>query len=274
MKKLWVIFFLIPGLLKAQEAWTEDPIATIPFQQLDLISFDTKDQVFASNTKGDIYLYDSKGNQKNYFSPPRQGKLNQLEANWTVNIFSFSYDLQSYQILDRFLNPISDGSLMIPEINLAKAATLGNNNVVWIWDESDFSLKRMDFLRKIILDSQPLNLILDTGILDVKEIREFKNMLFMNVPQAGVFIFDNQGNLIKKLELKGIERLCFWKEHLLWIENGTIWSISIENGEKHPLKESPNPEAKEIQIGQENLAIYGNDQITIFRIPEKIKTLN
>lgn len=274
MKKLWIIFFLISGLLKAQEAWTEDPIATIPFQQLDLISFDTKDQIFASNTKGDIYLYDSKGNQKNYFSPPRQGKLNQLEANWTVNIFSFSYDLQSYQILDRFLNSISDGSLMIPEINLAKAATLGNNNVVWIWDESDFSLKRMDFLRKIILDSQPLNLILDTGILDVKEIREFKNMLFMNVPQAGVFIFDNQGNLIKKLEQQGIERLCFWKEHLLWIENGTIWSISIENGEKNPLMESPKPEATGIQIGQENLAIYGKDQITIFRIPEKIKTLN
>ncbi|SHO62943.1 hypothetical protein [Algoriphagus zhangzhouensis] len=274
MKKLWVIFFLISGLLKAQEALTEDPIATIPFQQLDLISFDTKDQIFASNTKGDIYLYDSKGSQKNYFSPPRQGKLNQLEANWTVNIFSFSYDLQSYQILDRFLNPISDGSLMIPDINLAKAATLGNNNVVWIWDESDFSLKRMDFLRKIILDSQPLNLILDIGILDVKEIREFKNMLFMNVPQTGVFIFDNQGNLIKKLEQQGIERLCFWKEYLLWIENETIWSVSIENGEKSPLMESPIPEATGIQIGQENIAIYGQDKIYLYQLPEKIKTLN
>lgn len=274
MKQLWVIFFLISGLTNAQEAWTEDPIATIPFQQLDLISFDTKDQVFASNTKGDIYLYDSKGSQKNYFSPPRQGKLNQLEANWTVNIFSFSYDLQSYQVLDRFLNPISEGSLMIPEINLAKAATLGNNNIIWIWDESDFSLKRMDFLRKIILDSQPLNLILDTGVLDVKEIREFKNMLFLNVPQTGVFIFDNQGNLIKKLELQGIERLCFWKEHLLWVEKDLIWVISIENGEKLPLLESPISEAKGIQIGQENLVLTNEDQITIFRIPEKIKTLN
>jgi len=274
MKQLWMIFFLITGLTNAQEAWTEDPIATIPFQQLDLISFDTKDQVFASNTKGDIYLYDSKGSQKNYFSPPRQGKLNQLEANWTVNIFSFSYDLQSYQVLDRFLNPISEGSLMIPEINLAKAATLGNNNIIWIWDESDFSLKRMDFLRKIILDSQPLNLILDTGMLDVKEIREFKNMLFLNVPQTGVFIFDNQGNLIKKLELQGIERLCFWKENLLWVEKDLIWTISIENGDKLPLLESPISEAKGMQIGQENLVLTNEDQITIFRIPEKIKTLN
>lgn len=274
MKKLWLLFLLLSGLAKAQEPWTAEPIANISINQLDLISFDTNDQLFASNENGDIFLFNAKGERKNFFSPPRQGKLSQLEANWTVNIFSFSYDLQSYRILDRFLNPISDGNLLLPEVNLAKAVTLGNNNILWIWDESDLSLKRLDYLRNIVLDSQPLNLILGNKQLDVKEIREFKNLLFMNIPALGVFIFDNQGNLIKQLDLLGIERLCYWKEHLLWIENGIIFSMSIATGEKSPLLVTPDVESLGIQIGQEVVALTGTDQIKLYSIPSAIKAFN
>ena len=104
MKYCWIVFFLLPLRLFAQEAVLSSPIADWEVNQLSLVSFDTKDQIFASNIQGDIFLFDSKGTQKNYFSPPRQGQLHQLEAAWTVNIFTFSSDLQQYRILDRFLN--------------------------------------------------------------------------------------------------------------------------------------------------------------------------
>src|SRR5690606_28204360 len=194
------------------------PLAEISLENLDLISFDTKDQLFASTIAGDIYLFSQDGKQLNLFSPARQGRLNQLEAGWTVNIFSFSADLQEYRILDRFLNPLAEKGFSLSDINLVKAATLGNNNVVWVWDESDLSLKSLDYLRNLIIQFQPLNLILNSEELNVSEIREFKNHLFMNVPSSGIFIFDNQGNLIKKIEVKGIIKLCYYNEHLLWIQ--------------------------------------------------------
>lgn len=248
------------------------PLTEISIQNLDLVSFDTKDQLFASTTSGDIYLYSAEGKQLNLFSPARQGRLNQLEASWTVNIFSFSADLQEYRILDRFLNPLAEKGFSQAEINLAKAATLGNNNMVWVWDESDLNLKLLDFRRNLVVQSQPLNLILNAENLEVTEIREFKNRLFMNVPNSGVFIFDNQGNLMRKIEVQGINKLCYFNDHLLWVEKGKLMAIDLSSEGITPLAQLPD-EVSYIQIGQERLAIVGKDNLSLYATPDWLKSL-
>lgn len=265
---------LIPLLATAQsQVEFGNPLAVIPIANLDLISFDTKDQLFASTLSGDIYLFSKEGKQLNLFSPPRQGRLNQLEASWTVNIFSFSSDLQEYRILDRFLNPLAEKGFPLTDITLAKAATVGNNNVIWIWDESDLSLKSMDYLRNLIIQSQPLNLILKSEELNVSEIREFKNRLFMNVPESGVFIFDNQGNLMRKIDVKGINKLCYYKEHLFWIEGKNLIALSLTSNETFALAEIDNAEASYLQIGQQRIAIVFKDKIEIHLLPSSVKAL-
>jgi hypothetical protein len=275
MKSLALLLIsLFPLFANAQSVKKlADPITEIQLENLDLISFDTKDQLFASTISGDIYLFSQEGKQLNLFSPSNQGRLNQLEAGWTVNIFSFSTDLQEYKILDRFLNPLAEKGFSLTEINLAKAATLGNNNVIWVWDESDLNLKSMDYLRNQVIQSQPLNLILESEDLNVLEIREFKNRLFMNVPKSGVFIFDNQGNLMRKIAVKDINKLCYYKEHLFWIEGENLMAISLVSDETFTFAQLDNSEESYLQIGQERLAIVSKDKISLYSIPSWLKSL-
>lgn len=270
----FILISLLPLFASAQSLKKLcDPIAEIQLEKLDLISFDTKDQLFASTFSGDIYLFSQEGKRLNLFSPTRQGRLNQLEAGWTVNIFTFSADLQEYRILDRFLNTLAEKGFSFADISLAKAATLGNNNVVWVWDESDLSLKSLDYRRNQVIQSQPLNLIIESTDLSVSEIREFKNRLFMNVPESGVFIFDNQGNLMRKIEVKGINKLCYHKEHLLWIEGNQLKAVSLATNETLTLAELDITEAAYLQIGQEKIAIVSNDKISIYATPSWLKSL-
>jgi hypothetical protein len=274
--RIWPIFLfcLLPGtLLSQQSALLETPLAEITVKSLDLISLDTKDQIYASTTSGDIYLFDNKGKQLNLFSPFRQGRLQQLEAAWTVNIFSFSADLQEYRVLDRFLNPLAENSFLLNDITLSKAATLGNNNVVWVWDESDLSLKSVDYLRNLVLHSQPLNLILNLEDLTISEIREFKNRLFVNVPGSGIFIFDNQGNFIRKVNLKLNQRMCFYREHLLWIEGGQLMMYSLLSESIVDLGPLPTASAQYIQVGQESLVLAEPDLLKIYPLPQLFRQL-
>lgn len=269
---LTLFFNLISFLCFSQEVQLlGEPIAEIPVKNIDLVSLDTKDQVFASTIAGDIYLFSSEGKQLNLFSPPRQGRLNQLEAAWTVNIFSFSSDLQEYRVLDRFLNPLTETGFLLTDVNLAKAATFGNNNVIWVWDESDLSLKSLDYQRNLVLQSQPLNLILNSENLAVTEIREFKNRVFMNVPESGIFVFDNQGNLLEKLEVKTTQRLCFYKEHLLWFEQNDLMSISLSSGEIQKIDTIQVPDLHYLQVGQERLVIISKDKLTLYQVPDWLK---
>lgn len=252
----------------------ESPQAQITLSNLDLLSFDTKDQIFASNISGDIYQFSKEGKQLNLFSPARQARLHQLEAAWTVNIFSFSADLQEYRILDRFMNQLAEKGFFLADINLAKAATLGNNNRVWVWDESDLSLKILDYLRNLVIQSQPLNLILEAEKIEVLEIREFKNRLFMNVANDGIYLFDNQGNFMKKVAITTNQRMCFYKEHLLWVEGNQIKATSISSSQSIlTIGELPSSEYKYLQIGQEVLAAVQKELIEVYPIPYWIRNL-
>ncbi len=273
-KALIILFVLVCSGIRAQNLveWA-DPLAKFQVQNLDLISLDTRDQIFVTTTTGDILLFDQAGKQINLYSPPRQGRLQQIEASWTVNIFSFSADLQEYRILDRFLNPLSENSFMLNDIVLPKAATLGNNTIVWVWDESDLSLKSLDYLRNNVLQTQPLNLILDSENLSVSEIREFKNRLFMNFPQSGIFIFDNQGNYLQKVNLRIDQRLCFYRENLFWIESGNLKRVSIGSKDIVDMGPLPSTGIISVQVGQEIIVLASRDQIEVYALPSSLRKL-
>lgn len=275
MKTSLILFFgLFSGALFSQQPLIEvGPLAEISLSNLDLISLDTRDQIFASTTSGDVYLYDQSGKQLNVFSPPRQGRLHHVEAAWTVNIFTFSADLQEFRILDRFLNPLAENSFLLNDITLPKAATLGNNNVIWVWDESDLSLKSLDYLRNTVLQAQPLALILDSENLSVTEIREFKNRLFVNAPQSGIFIFDNQGNFLQKVNLQLDQRLCFYKENLLWIEDGRLKLYSLKTKAIFDMGVLPSTEIKSLQIGLEIIVFQEKDRIRVYPLPAGLREL-
>lgn len=275
MKRFLIFLFAFACFVaKAQDQLELDnPLAEIPINDLDLISIDTRDQIFASTMTGDIYLFDQNGKQLNLFSPARQGRLSQLEASWTVNIFSFSTDLQEYRILDRFLNPLAENSFLLNDIILPKAATLGNNNVIWVWDESDLSLKSLDYLRNLVLQSQPLNLILNSKNLTVTEVREFKNRLFMNVPESGIFIFDNQGNFLQKTEIKGNQRLCFYKESLFWLEEGNLKRYDLASRALIDLGQVPIPTSTGVQIGREVIVFSEKNQLRVYALPQVLRDL-
>ncbi|WP_297335110.1 hypothetical protein [Algoriphagus sp.] len=255
----------------AQSTLESSPIATLSIPDFDLLSFDNRDQLYLSTLQGDLYLFDENGNQTNYFSPPQQGKLQQLEAAWTVTIFSFSEVRQEFRILDRFLNPLSEGRYPFPQINLAKASTLGNGTIIWVWDESDFSLKRMDYRRKVVLDQQPLNLILTTENLEIKEIREIKNRLFVNTESSGVFVFDNQANFLEKIPVPSFDRICYYQDQLLWVEDQTIQSYHIPSRQTRTLLSLDQTEVRQVQFGQERMALIFQDRIELYAIPHAIQ---
>jgi len=270
---LTLFFFTIWAAQSMSQDLLENALAEIEINGLDQVSMDNRDQIFISSREGDLYLYDSKGNRLNYFSPPRQGRISQLEAAWTVNIFTFSEDLQEYRVLDRFLNPIAEHNFFDASINLAKAATFGNNNIVWVWDESDLSLKRIDYLRNLVLDAQPLPLLTDSKNLNILEMREFKNRLFVLAPEEGVFVFDNQGNLIRQINLKQVPNLSLYKDYLLWIENKHLNTYCLSTKAIFKLFEVKDSKAAKVIVGNTKLLLVEGDKVKIFNMPTLLKNL-
>lgn len=232
MKKAFLIIFislLSPVLWAQQIEW--ELIAEIPVKGADQVSLDNRGQIYYTTFDGGLYQLSSTGLQINHYSPSRQARITQLEAAWTVNVFTFSKDLQRFELFDRFLNPIMSRDLNDFDIGLARAGTLGNNNSVWVFDESNLSLKRVDYRRQSIVQSQPLNLVLEEQEWEVLDLKETKNILFMRVP-GRVVLFDNQGNFLKRLTVPGENNLSITGDNLYNMENENIVEYNWNTGMK------------------------------------------
>ena len=267
LQKIDFFFVILLAWILVPAKAQQDPLipkAIINIEGIDQVSVDNQGYLFVSDKEGNISQFEKNGKKLNVFSPDRQGRLNQLEATWTVNIFSFSADLQEYRILDRFLNPIAENRIPQDEIGLAKAATLGNNNIIWILDESDISLNQFDYKRNIIIQHQPLGLILNNVDLDVIDIREYQNLLFLNIRNLGVYIFDNQANFIKLLPLKIDQKLSFWKTNLLFMDKGEVNMVDFQTGESENIPITIFHPAIKILIHQNDFILCGSDQIWIY----------
>ena len=249
--------------ISQDSAWVD--FEEINFPKMDKVSLDNQGFIFVSDLEGNLYQFNKSGKVINNFSPHRQGRISQLEAWWTINIFTFSIDLQEYRILDRFINPVAENRIPLNLITLAKAATLGNNNIIWVFDEADLSLKQFDYIRNEIIQLQPLNLILDRSSLDITGIREYQNLLFLNIKGEGVFILDNQGNLIKKIQALPTQNFGFWKNRLIFIEKEKVISIDFqsEKQETFPLPDDFKPQG--ILVNQQVVLLFDATQIRIYQ---------
>ncbi|ERM84441.1 hypothetical protein P872_25125 [Rhodonellum psychrophilum GCM71 = DSM 17998] len=239
--------------------------ANIPLERIHQVSMDNQGFIFVANLEGNISQFDRDGNFQNIFSPSRQGRLSQLEASWTVNIFTFSTDLQEYRILDRFLNPITENKIQQDNIFLAKAATLGNNNIIWVFDESDFSLKQLDYRRNLVIQQQPLNLVLKNSDLEIIEIKEYQNMVFLNIKNEGVYIFDNQANFIRSLPIVLDLKLSFWKNNLVFISKGEIILMNFQSGIQEKIPLPANSNSKNILVNPNSVLLFDPGQISIYK---------
>lgn len=269
--KVWLIIFSFL-LVNGQKAFSQDTewgdFKEINFPRIDKVSMDNQGFIFLTDPEGNLYQYNKSGNAINNFSPPRQGRISQLEAAWTVNIFTFSADLQEYRILDRFINPVAEKQIPMNLITLAKVATIGNNNIIWVFDEADLSLKQFDYMRNKVVQHQPLNLILDRSSLDITYMREYQNLLFLNIREEGIFILDNQANLIKKIKAYPSQNFGLWKNKIIFVEKEKIISIDFQSEQQDTLQIPEDFKATGVLANQQIVLLFNATQIRIYQKSE------
>jgi len=242
------------------------PLYTVQVEDLDQISMDNKEAVFYADKSGNIFKIDEQGILVNQYSPRLQTKPQQLEAFWTLNLFLFSAQNQRCTLLDIHLNVISEHDIKHEEIGIVRAATMGNNNIFWFFDETDLSLVQFDYRRNLVLQDQPLSLLSAQERLDVLEIKERGNLVYLNVKNQGVYIFDNQGNYLKKIDLQLRQKLSIYDGHLYYMNEDFIYRINVFSGREEKFK-SPGESFDKVLVSANKVVFYSGSAVSAYARP-------
>ena len=228
--------------------------------------------------RGTLYLVDRDNNLRqlsrdgqplNTYSPTQPGHVALIEA-WNQNsVMVFYDDRQQVLLLDRFLAPLSEIRLADYIDGTVRTATLAPDGLLWLFNESDLTLREFDPQALRVVQSTPLDLIIGRSRPDFRFLRQYQNNVYLVDYTSGIFVFDNLGNYRKKLPFTGLSFITFRGDELVYLAGGQLHFFHLYSLAERTQPLPPDLDAttvREVLLGDQLAYFITTDGVRIYRL--------
>lgn len=163
---------------------------------------------FAVNNIGELYIinsanqlkkFNNKGDSEGVYNEiSKYGPLAYVVARnpWKTLLFYKNYS--TIVILDKYLNVLTNINLRKNNIFRVKSITASYDNNIWLFDEQDGKLKKIDDAGKVLLETVDMRSIFDS-VPSPEQIIDREGYVYLNDPGKGIYVFDYYGSFKNKL---------------------------------------------------------------------------
>lgn len=258
-------------------------IAAIPGKATDTlipvktIGSDLED--FMVDNLGFIYLHYKNGQLKKLspggdsvavFNDVRRfGKLYSMDVTNPLKVLLFYRDFGTIVVLDRFLNQRNTIDLRKQNILQAKTIALSFDNGVWVYDELDGKLKRLDDNGLVISETADFRVLFDTAPSPVS-ITEADRLVYLYDPENGLYVLDYFGALRNKVALTGWSDVQVIGNRFIGRKDGRLLSytpgtLDLKEQDLGGLLKG----AKKFQLARDHLLILREGNLNLYSISNK-----
>ena len=216
-----VAFLILSGHAMAQTAGWDTLRRNLPSPVVNY-SADRKGNLYYTTRMGGVYQMDSLGNERFHFSPRSPAEVSQLEAWQGLKIVLFYREFQQFIYLDRFLTDAPPLRLSDYTNGFVRLLTPSADDRLWLFDELEMQLRKVDPQSGQIVKESPLNLLLAQETYNLVFMREYANQLYLLADNKGVLVFDNLGNYRKTIPMLGYQYLTFYEQNLVFAQEDAL----------------------------------------------------
>lgn len=258
----FLIFITLSASSPIEESWKY--ISSADIVSAEKVSTDINNYLYTSDEAGNIYKYDSLGKLLLLYSSPKKTEVSLIEGSRGLNIFLFYRDYQQYRLLNRFLTELSVNSFNRDQAGFVRLATLSADNNLWIIDDDQFSLKKINLAYNRIEVENPLQLVLPPGEYDFVFIREYENKVYIADSNSGILVFDNLGNFITSISSKGVKYFNFQGKNLYFIINEKLHLLNLSKGTRKVVELPEGIIVSNIVLSKNKAYIFTPSQLKIY----------
>lgn len=149
------------------------------------------------------------------YANARRGTITDIDTNNPLKVLVYYRDFMEIQVLDNTLSEITALSLDQLAYDDVRAVASSNDNNIWIYDAARYQLIKMDDTGRELISS--INLTeLSLNDLDPTDIKEGGNRVYLTDPEIGIIVFDNLGQYISTLPIKGISEVWVDRQSIIY----------------------------------------------------------
>lgn len=204
MKKVIGILLLL-GLGITMNAQTDSAFRLVGVIKGDITAFtvDNLDNIYLLNSTNQVKKLNEKGDSVAVFNDVKKfGKATLLDVSNPLKVLLYYRDFSTIASLGRLLNLSNIIDLRKQNILQARAIALSYDNKIWVYDELENKLKKIDEEGKLLQETPDFRMLFGEAPAPQK-IFDQDQYVYLYDSAKGVFVFDYYGALKNKLLISG-----------------------------------------------------------------------
>jgi hypothetical protein len=265
LKACFFICLLIRGGFGAAQdihSWT--PVKSIPFQALSFTTDNLGNVYFITRDSG-LVKYDTRADTTVTYADYRYGSLGFVDATNPLQLLLFYPDFGTIQLMDRYLSVQNTIDLRSQNIFKPDAIATSNDNRIWVYDEQQAKLKKIDLNGNPVLESVDLRQVLGE-VLQPQIILDKDGLVFLSDSSKGIFIFDYYGTYRNELHFTHVSSLQLFNNQLILCRDRQLTSYDLRTLTE---KELPVPDPATVllaRVERNQLFVLRKDKLDIYAI--------
>ncbi|HVZ57019.1 MAG TPA: hypothetical protein VG870_10210 [Chitinophagaceae bacterium] len=187
---------------RAQRDTTWQPLRTL---RGDIVDFavDNLDNIYLFSSTNQLKKINAQGDSLAVYNDVRNfGRATYLDVSNPLRVLLYYKDFSTIVVLDRLLNIRSVIDLRRANIFQVQAIGLSHDNNIWLFDELNSKLKKIDESGNVVLETPDFRQLFGASPSPVSIVDQ-DGFVYMYDPAAGVYVFDYYGTLKNKILITG-----------------------------------------------------------------------
>jgi hypothetical protein len=228
MKKLFVIILLLVSSA-ASHAQTDTSFRLIRILHGDFteLMVDNLDNIYVLNSHNQVKKFNVNGDSVAVYNDVRKfGQASLIDVSNPLKVLLYYRDFATVAVLDRFLNAVNIVDLRKQKILEAHAIGQSYDNKIWVYDEMENKLKKIDENGKLIQETADFRLMLGQAISPAKIFDENK-YVYLYDSLKGIYVFDYFGVLKNGILIQHWQNLKVAGNYIFGSKADTLYRYDI-----------------------------------------------
>lgn len=193
------------------------------------IDIDVLDNIYLMTERNTLKKIKPNGDSTGVFNDVKKyGNPTMIDVTNPLKTLVYYKGFATVVVLDRFITFLN--SINLRKENIFRVQTLATSydNNIWIFDEGDLKLKKIDYDGKVLSETSDMRQIFDE-VPQPTQITDRDNLVYLYDPNKGFFIFDYYGSYKNTLPFLKWEHTAVSKNMLMGFIGNTFYSYELNS---------------------------------------------
>lgn len=203
MKRIILISLLFACLSSIAQTDTSFKLIRTISGDIKAFTVDNLDNVYLLSSTNQVKKLNANGDSVGvYNNVKRFGQATLIDVSNPLKVLLYYRDFATIVVLDRFLNVVNTIDLRKQDILQVRAIGQSYDNKIWLYDELDNKLKKVDDDGRVLLETPDFRQLFGDAPIPQKIFDQDKYVYLYDSTKA-VFVFDYYGSLKNKILISG-----------------------------------------------------------------------